>query len=166
MPGATKSRRQGEARQVDTHTCPKCRSNLYAPDFDGWSCVACGYKRRNPRNNTQKAPPSEAETRALRQREWREKRDWNNAKAMWRTIKGQHERTNATPRHPAAKPRSAPAKPALQDLPHFLLDLHLRNLGRFLLDLRLRNLGRFRQTRTLSGSAPNSTSVTSKPVTT
>ena len=113
MPGATKSRRQGEARQVDTHSCPKCRSNLYAPDFDGWSCVACGYKRRYPRNNTQKAPPSEAETRASRTREWREKRDWNNAKAMWQTIKGQHERTNATPRHPSTKPKSALAKPVL-----------------------------------------------------
>lgn len=97
---------------MDSYTCPKCRSNLYAPDFDGWSCVACGYKRRYPRNDTQKAPPSEAEIRASRQREWREKRDWNNAKAMWRTIKRQHERTNATPQRPIVKSKPAPAKPA------------------------------------------------------
>lgn len=98
---------------MDTHTCPKCGSNLYAPDFDGWSCVACGFKRRTSRNDGKKpAPQPKTETRFSRMREWSEKRDWNNSKAMWRSIERQRERINAAPWPPVAKAKPVLAKPA------------------------------------------------------
>lgn len=90
---------------MDDLACPRCRSNLYSPSHDGWSCLDCGYKQRTRGPDAPKVPRGKkTESRFSRMRTWSETRDWKQSKAMWQAV----ERA----RPAAVEQRSKPRRPS------------------------------------------------------
>lgn len=101
---------------MDTVSCPRCRSSLYSPSHNGWSCLDCGYKQRTRGADTPKVPQGEkTESRFSRIRAWNETRDWKQSKAMWRAIRPARAPSSARPEVPR-KPKTLKPKPLPAEL--------------------------------------------------